>query len=85
MTASPSVTAKKPKTATRRTVNKVYPQAEDRVDVVSGNSNRLTTKQLAELILDALIDGGVLRKGDFKTAVAIACEEIDARKSVGDY
>ena len=85
MTASPLVTTKKPKTGTRRTGSTVYPQATNRIDLAGANSNRLTTKRLAALILDALVDGGVLRDGDFKKAMAIACEEIDARKSVGDY
>ena len=66
-------------------MNTAYPGFTKRLDPADGNSNRLTSEELADLILDALIVGGVLRKVDFKRARLITCEEIDARKAVGDY
>ena len=45
----------------------------------------LTSKALAQLIIDALVDAGLITKQDFETAVAIAAEEIDARKAALDY
>jgi hypothetical protein len=40
---------------------------------------------LAALIVDALVDAGLVRKPDFEKAVSVAAEEIDARKAVDDY
>jgi hypothetical protein len=45
----------------------------------------LTSETLAGLIVDALVDAGVVAKEDFDKAVAIASEEIDVRKGAGDY
>jgi hypothetical protein len=76
---------KKKRVAGQRNVNSAYPQATRWAEPADPNSNRLTTKLLAALILDALIIGGVVREADMKKAKAIICEEIDARKAVGDY
>jgi len=48
-------------------------------------TQRLTSEQLAGLIVDALVDAGLVPKSEFNSAVAVAAEEIDARKAVGDY
>jgi hypothetical protein len=40
---------------------------------------------LAALIIDALADADIVRKEELERAVAIATEEIDARKAAGDY
>ena len=45
----------------------------------------LTSLELAELIVDALIVGGVVDETNLEKALAIAAEEIEARKGVGDY
>jgi hypothetical protein len=45
----------------------------------------LESKDLAELIIDALVDAHLLSKLDFDKAVEIATEEIDVRKAMGDY
>ena len=45
----------------------------------------LTSETLAGLIVDALVDAGVVAKEDLDKAVAIASEEIDVRKAAGDY
>lgn len=49
------------------------------------DSNALTSRQLAELIIESLIRAGFLSKSAFDQAVAVCEEEIDARKAVGDY
>ena len=45
----------------------------------------LNSEELAELIVDALIDAKIIAKGDFEKAVEIAAEEITVRKAMGDY
>lgn len=48
-------------------------------------SGKLTSETLAGLIVDALLQAGVIAKDRFELAVAIATEEIDVRKACGDY
>jgi hypothetical protein len=45
----------------------------------------LSSEELAALIVDALIDAGVVAPGDYERAVAVTAEEIDARRLLGDY
>ena len=45
----------------------------------------LSSETLAGLIIDALLYAGIVRKEDFQEAIAIATEEINARKAAGDY
>ena len=45
----------------------------------------LSSRLLAVLIIDALIDAGFVAKQNLQDAVAVATEEIDARKALGDY
>ena len=40
---------------------------------------------LAELIIDALCDAKIVGKDEIARAIAIATEEIDVRKALGDY
>jgi len=49
------------------------------------SANRISSEDLAALIVDALVDGGILQKKDVPRALEIATDEIDARKEVGDY
>ena len=42
-------------------------------------------QSLAALIVDALLDAGLIQKDRFEDAVVIAAEEIEARKAAGDY
>ena len=44
----------------------------------------LTSESLALLIVDALVDAGIVAKNDLERAIEIAAEEIDARKAAGD-
>lgn len=46
---------------------------------------RLTSEELAELVVDALLRAGVVEVANVARAVTIATEEIEARKGVGDY
>lgn len=46
---------------------------------------RITSERLAALIVDALIDAGVIAKSQAERAIGIAAEEIEARKACGDY
>ena len=49
------------------------------------DSGRLSSHDLAALVIDALLRAKLLRKEDVGRALDIATEEIDARKAVGDY
>jgi len=40
---------------------------------------------LAALVVDALQHAGIVSQADFERAMAIAIEEIEVRKAVGDY
>jgi hypothetical protein len=51
----------------------------------SGLAKRLTSDELAELIIDALLVAGIVDLEHVKRAVKIAAEEIEARKGMGDY
>ena len=46
---------------------------------------RVSSESLAVLIMDALVDGGVVKREDAERAIRIAAEEIDVRKAMGDY
>ena len=45
----------------------------------------LTSKALAALIVDGLIRAGIVGNEKTDRAIEVAAEEIDARKSLGDY
>lgn len=46
---------------------------------------RLSSESLAALVIDALIDAGIVKREDAERAIRIATEEIDVRKAMGDY
>jgi hypothetical protein len=48
-------------------------------------NGKLTSESLAALIVDALVDAKIIKKEDIEQAIAIATEEIDARKAMEDY
>jgi hypothetical protein len=56
-------------------------QAEDDTEP----TDKLGSGDLAALIVDALLRAGIVREEDVKRAVEIAEEEIEVRKSLGDY
>ncbi|MFO0389459.1 MAG: hypothetical protein ACK502_07050 [Alphaproteobacteria bacterium] len=45
----------------------------------------LTSESLAVLIIDGLVDAGLIDDGSFEEAVKIATLEINIRKHAGDY
>jgi hypothetical protein len=48
-------------------------------------NKRLTSDELAALVVDALVDAGLIEKGRFGEAAEVAREEIEVRKHLGDY
>lgn len=50
-----------------------------------GPGERLTSEDLAALIVDALLRGALVKREDVQRALRIVTEEIAVRKSVGDY
>ena len=54
-------------------------------DVRIGPGEKLTSNDLAGLIVDALFHPGIVKAEDIERAITIATEEIDARKAMGDY
>jgi hypothetical protein len=59
------------------------PLSEDKRN--ADKSGRLSSRDLAALVIDALLHAKIVRKEDVERALDIAAEEIDARKAVGDY
>ncbi len=57
---------------------------EQAMKEVRGNE-KLSSEDLAALVVDALLRAGVVSVVDVPRAIAIAREEIEARKAVGDY
>lgn len=49
------------------------------------SSNQLSSQELAELIVNSLFDAQIINQEHWQQAIAIATQEIDARKNVGDY
>ena len=47
--------------------------------------DRLSSDDLAALIVDALLQAAIVKQEDVKRAVEIAMEEIEVRKALGDY
>ncbi len=46
---------------------------------------KLSSEDLAALIVDALVDAGIIDRDRVEDAIAIAAEEITVRKAAGDY
>ena len=47
--------------------------------------NRLSSEELAALIVDALLRADIVKQEQVERAMRIAIEEIDVRKVLGDY
>lgn len=45
----------------------------------------LTNGSLAAMIVDALVDAGIVKNEDIERSIEIAAEEISVRKAAGDY
>ena len=50
-----------------------------------GDETKLPSEGLASLIIDALVDAGIIDKERLEDAISVAAEEIDVRKALGDY
>lgn len=50
-----------------------------------GQAARLSSVELAELIVDALLRAGLVDHSAARRAVEVASEEIAVRKALGDY
>lgn len=61
------------------------PQNRAEVHSPDAGDDRLTSEDLAALIIDALLRANVVKKQDVEQAMKITTEEIDARKAMGDY
>ncbi len=48
-------------------------------------NEKLTTKDLAELIVDALLRAKIIDQNSVKKAIEITSEEIDVRKAMEDF
>jgi hypothetical protein len=55
------------------------------VEVVEPDSGRLSSEKLAALIVDALADARMVPRPKIRAAIAIAAEEIELHKAIGDY
>lgn len=49
------------------------------------SQEKIPSQQLAALIIDALIDAKIIQKEHSGLAINIAAQEINIRKSMGDY
>ncbi len=49
------------------------------------NMDKLTSKELAELVIDGLVQEGIIKKEDYTKAVESMASEIELRKFAGDY
>jgi len=45
----------------------------------------MRSEELAAIVVDALKDAGLVRSEDCERAIAIATEEIEVRRALGDY
>lgn len=54
--------------------------------MTESSGNKLNwSRSAGEIIADAMIDAGLIKKEDFEKAAAVAAAELLARLSVGDY
>jgi hypothetical protein len=49
------------------------------------DTKQISPERLAALIVDALIDAGLVSKEDVDRAARVAAQEIEVRKALGDY
>ncbi len=61
-------------------IAKRHPSKDDSTD-----GNRISSEDLAAIIIDALNDVGIVQRKDAPRALEIATDKIDGRKELGDY
>jgi hypothetical protein len=49
------------------------------------DGNKLSSVELAALIVDALFQAGIIGEVDIERAIAVVAEEVDVRKAIHDY
>lgn len=49
------------------------------------SGSALSSTELAEIIIDALLRAGMINDSEVRRAIRIAAEEIEVRKALGDY
>jgi len=54
-------------------------------EAMDGEIERLSSEDLAALVVDALLRADIVKAADVKCAIEIATEEIEVRKTLGDY
>lgn len=52
---------------------------------MDNRDERISSFDLAALVIDALLRAKVINENDVTHAIAIAAEEIEVRKAMGDY
>lgn len=50
-----------------------------------GDVEKMSSEDLAALVVDALLRAEIVKEADVRRAIAIATEEIEVRKAMGDY
>jgi hypothetical protein len=65
--------------------DKPNPDRVHRPRVSAESAGHMTSAALAELIVDALIVAKLVAEEESDRAIAIAAEEIEVRKAMGDY
>lgn len=64
---------------------------QDRIDGSRSESRtmpagrKLTSEELATLIIDALVGAGIVKEADAEQAIVLTAREIELRKVIGDY
>lgn len=61
------------------------PDRERLVTLLEQTPQKLSSEGLAALVVDALIDDGLVERTDFGRALTVVKEEIEVRKALGDY
>ena len=54
-------------------------------DPEPAGTDKMSSEDLAGLIVDALVCGSIVKQDDVQRAIKIATEEIEVRKILGDY
>jgi len=64
---------------------KEHPNERAKGQEQTAEANRLSSADLAALVVDALVRAGIVKGEHVGKAMRIATEEIEVRKALGDY
>jgi hypothetical protein len=59
--------------------------SDDIIAEDDGGADKLTSEELAELIVDALLRANMIARSNVARSIQIATEEIEVRKAMRDY